>query len=62
MPESSEFAWGVCYGDPDGPEENIEIISVHSTEGRATEEAFNWSMNNEGDPNYFVSPVHRKEN
>lgn len=60
MSEIPETAWGVCYGDADGPPENIKIISVHGTEDRATEEAFNWSMNNEADPHYFVMPVHKK--
>jgi len=60
MPQTPETAWGVCYGDPDGPPQDIEIVSVHETEGQAKEEVFNWSMNNEGDPNYFVMPVHKK--
>lgn len=61
MSEVPETAWGVCYGDPDGKPEDIEIISVHEKEGRAQEEAFNWSMNNEADPNYFVMQVHKNK-
>lgn len=55
-----EKAWGVCYGDANDLIENIEIISVHGTEGQAQEEVFNWSMSNEADPNYFVMPVYKK--
>lgn len=60
MPTIPEQAWGVCYGDPDDLIENIEIVSVHATEDQAQEEAFNWSMSNEGDPNYFIMPVYKK--
>lgn len=54
-------AWGVCYGNRNGTADEMEIVAAYATEEAAEREALNWSFNNEGDPNYFVMPLYRKE-
>ncbi|WP_029333010.1 hypothetical protein [Exiguobacterium oxidotolerans] len=62
MSERKADAWGVCYGDPNAEtEEELELIEAWKTYDGAYSSALNWSHNNEGDPNYIVMPLYRKE-
>lgn len=54
-------AWGVVYGNRNGTADEMTIVAAYATEEVAESEALNWSFNNDGDPNYFVMPLYRKE-
>lgn len=62
MLEKAIDAWGVCYGDPNAKTESeLELIEAWETQEGAYSSALEWSHNNDGDPNYIVMPLYRKE-
>lgn len=55
-------AWGVCYGDPNAKsEDELELMEAWKTYDGAYSSALNWRHYNEGDPNYIVMPLYRKD-
>lgn len=55
-------AWGVCYGDANAKtEEELELMEAWTTQDAAYSSALEWSHNNDGDPNYIVMPLYRKD-
>lgn len=53
----SKQVWGVFYDN----RYKRELIQECDTYGTALEEKINWSLNNEGDPNYFVDEVREND-